>query len=156
MPVLSLQEIALENVNIKEACNTSDIVKSVLVRVLTRRLNNPVENTMGLFAELISGNERHICRIEEFDVWHGINIGPRKFRNKSKCKCECVGVGLVCECSCNAIFKMMVEYRETEVFRGYTFGQRKHKKARRFIAKKTRIHDILRYQFSDPHPFYRQ
>ena len=155
MPVLSLQEIALENLTVKDACGVNEITKSVLIRVLLKRLRNPEGNTMNLFVEMIMQNERHICRLRNFDVWHGINIGPRKFRKKITCKCECARLGHLCECNCNAIFKMMIEYREAEVFRGYTHGQRRHKKARRFIAKTTRIRDILRDQFRDPHPYYR-
>ena len=52
--------------------------------------------------------------------------------------------------------KKLFSYAEDDRDAPKQYGQRKHKKARRFIAKKTRIYDILRFQFSDPHPFYRQ
>ena len=154
MPVLSLQKIALEKLSIKDICSAPFHIRGVVTRVLVEYLDDV--NEMDVFRMVLMQHEKHICRMNTFSVWHGISIGPRKFRNKTKCKCNCQGSGKVCECDCGALFKMLIEYRESEVFRGYIPMQKKHKKARRFIPKRTNIKDVTRMQFHDPHPFQRR
>ena len=153
MPVLSLQKIALEKLNIKDICKLPGYKRGVITRVLLSYLDDI--NGMDFFRMAIANNEGHICRMRTFDVWHGSNIGPRRFRKRTLCKCRCSGTGNMCECDCGAVFKMMLEFRENEVFRGYAPMQRKHKKARRFIPKRTSVKDITHIQFHDPHPYQR-
>ena len=153
MPVLSLQKIALEKLFIKDILKMQAPEKGVATRILLEYLEG-IES-MNMFKRAVAQQEGHICRMRQFDVWHGMNVGPRKFRNKTVCKCICEGTGSLCSCDCGAIFKMMIEYRENEVFRGYKPMQRSHKKARRFIPKQTSIKDITSTQFQDPHPYQR-
>ena len=153
MPVLSLQKIALENLSIKDIIIMQAPERGVATWILIEYLEGL--ETMELFKRAVAQQEGHICRMRHFDVWHGINVGPRKFRNKTRCKCICDGEGSLCNCDCGAVFKMMIEFRENEVFRGYAPSQRGHKKARRFIPKRTNIKDITSKQFQGPHPFQR-
>ena len=153
MPVLNLQKIALNNLSVKEISSMHFSEKGVASRILVERVKE--SDSIEMFKREIESNGGHICKIKYFNVWHGSLIGPRKFRKKSLCRCVCDGLGKLCKCDCGAIFKMLLEFRESEVFRGYGPNQKKHKKARRFIAKKTLIKDLIKSQFQDPHPYQR-
>ena len=147
----------MSNLSVKDMSSMHFSEIGVASRILIEKVketDNESDSVM-LFKEEILNNGGHICRIKNFNVWHGGNIGPRKFRKKSLCKCVCDGLGKLCKCDCGAVFKMLLEFRESEVFRGYGPAQKKHKKARRFIAKRTLIKDLLKSQFQDPHPYQR-
>ena len=154
MPVLQLQKIVLENLSLKDISRMHNYEKGIVSRIFVEYLNN--SESVELFKNALAENGNHICRTKKFNVWHGMNIGPRKFRNKTLCKCVCEGTGNLCCCECDSVIKMLIEYRENEVFRGYTPMQKSHKKARRFIPKRTSIKDLFTNQFQDPHPYQRQ
>ena len=149
MPVLSLQNIVLENLSVKDISKMHISEKEVMSRIFVEYIRS--STTAEMFKTTLAQNGGHICRIREFNVWHGVNIGPRKFRSKTLCKCVCDGLGESCKCECGAVIKMLVEFRECEVFRGYAPMQKKHKKARRFIPKRTRIKELMLNQL----PFFK-
>ena len=153
MPVLSLQNIVLENLSVKDISKMHISEKEVMTRIFVEYVKG--STTAEMFKITLDQNDGHICKMQKFNVWHGSIIGPRKFRNKTLCKCICDGLGKLCKCECGAAIKMLMEFRESEVFRGYGPMQKKHKKARRFIPKRTRIKDLILNQFNDPHPFQR-
>ena len=153
MPVLSLQKIVIENLSAKDIGRMHFSEKGVMSRIFIECVKE--STTVEMFKEAVAQNNGHVCKMQKFDVWHGSLIGPRKFRNKTLCKCVCDGLGKLCKCECGAAIKMLVEFRENEVFRGYGPGQTKHKKARRFIPKRTRIKELISNQFHDPHPYQR-
>ena len=154
MPVLKLQKIVVENLSVKDVNKMYPAEKGVAFRIFMELANEA--DKIEMFKNELEKNEGHVCKMKNFNVWHGGNIGPRKFRKSSLCKCVCDGEGKLCKCECGAVFKMIMEYRESEVFRGYVPWQKKHKKARRFIPKSTPIKDLITLQFSDPHPYQRQ
>ena len=153
MPVLKLQKIALDNLSVKDISSMHFSEKGVAFRIFVERMKET--DNIEMFKRGLIKEGWHICKVKNFDVWHGVNIGPRKFRKKSLCNCVCDGLGKLCKCDCGAVFKMLMEFRESEVFRGYGPTQKKHKKARRFIAKRTLIKDLVKSQFQDPHPYQR-
>ena len=154
MPVFKLQEIVVDNLSVKDLGKMFPEEKSVASRIFIERIKEA--DKIEMFKAELDKNEGHVCKMKNFNVWHGSLIGPRKFRKSSQCKCACDGEGKLCCCECGVVFRMLMEYRESEVFRGYTPMQKKHKKARRFIPKRTPVKDLISFQFSDPHPYQKQ
>ena len=154
MPVLKLQEIVVGNLSVKDLSMMYPAEKNAAFRFFMGLVNKT--GKIEMFKIELDKNEGHVCKMKNFNVWHGSRIGPRKFRKSSLCKCSCDGTGTLCCCECGAVFKMLMEFRESEIFRGYSPMQKKHKKARRFISKRTLIKDLIAFQFSDPHPYQRQ
>ena len=153
MPVLSLQNIALGKLSLKDVNKLHFSEKGIVNRTFMKYLEEA--DSPSMLKDSIAENKGHICLTRQFNVWHGMSIGPRKFRHKTLCKCLCPGTGSICSCECDSAIKMLIEFRESEVFRGYIPNQKKHKKARRFISKRTTIKSLVENQFQDPHPFKR-
>ena len=109
----SLKNIALMQVNLYQIDRAEPFEKEVVGRELLKRIFE--ENNATLFQEAVTIANGHPCQMNEYRVWHG---GIRKFRKSAKCKCDCKMHGILCECSCGAIVRMLVEFREAEVFRG--------------------------------------
>ena len=162
MFVKKLQKLALEKISVRKATSVDEIKKEIITRVLLEMIRNS-DNLQCLKNNLEEANF-HVCALSKFDVWHGKVFGPRKFRRKSLCKCKCAREGPLCECSCGALWKMLMEYRETEFYRCFNTtafrrifdGKKmvivgKHKKSVRFIPKNTMIGELLSNQFMNPY-----
>ena len=148
MSVPSLQNLALCQINFKEAVQADAPKRGVLTRLF---LANIVGNErLFPFNETLEGSRGHICVIQNFDVWHGSSIGPRKFRKKTLCRCKCQRLGPQCVCDCGALIRMVKEFREAEPFHGYRPNQKKHKRCPRFISKKTTLGRLLEGRFPYP------
>ena len=150
MSIPSLGDLAFAQITFKQAVKADTTEKGVLTQICLKKLSE-IED-MRMFTESLQAVQGHPCILVNFSVWHGVSIGPRKFRKKNLCKCKCKRLGLLCECDCGCLFRMIMEYRESEVFRGYRPGQKKHKKSPRFISKKTMLGRLLEGQFEDTLP----
>lgn len=148
MSISSLQDLAFDQITVRVALRADTAKKGVLTRIcLTKIAEN---QKMEMFNQSLQAVQGHVCILINYSVWHGSSLGPRKFRGKSLCKSKCNRLGTLCECDCGCIFKKILEFKEAEVFRGYQCGQRKHKKAPRFISKNTKLGQLLDTQFQDP------
>lgn len=150
MSIQTLKDIALSQISVRQAMRADPQEKGVLA--IQFRAKVAATDGMAIFNESLDAVQGHVCMLRNYSVWHGSLLGPRKFRNKTLCKCQCLRLGNLCECDCIALIKMVMEYREAEIFRGYRPGQRKHKKCPRFISKKTTLGRLLEGQFQDTLP----
>ena len=158
MNVQKLQKLAVCKMSARQASKAEIPEKGVITRIILELIDD--SRDIQDLKESLGAVNNHVCEMKHFNVWHGRILGPRKFRNKTCCKCKCQRNGDLCECSCGAIWRILMEYRETEFFRQpdavkRTFNGKemvihgKHKKSMRFISKGTTIGDLLTKKFSD-------
>ena len=150
MTIPSLKELAFAQTSFKQAIQADATAKGVLTQICLKKIAE-IES-MECFNESLQEVQGHPCILVNFSVWHGSLLGPRKFRKKTLCQCKCKRLGVLCECDCGCVFRMIMEFREAEIFRGYRLGQTKHKKCPRFISKKTKLERLLEAQFEDTLP----
>ena len=149
MSIQSLEDLAFAQITFRQAVKADTEEKGVLTRICLKKLSE--NQNMSMFTQSLQEVQGHPCILINFSVWHGSSRGPRKFRKKTLCKCKCKRLGTLCECDCGSLFRMIMEYREAEIFRAfyYRLGQTKHKKCPRFISKKTLLGRLLEGQFED-------
>ena len=155
MPVRSLLDIVFSQISVRQALRADPAQKEVLTRICLAKIpDNENSTTMAMFNRSLQAVQGHVCILINYSVWHGGNLGQRKFRKKTLCRCKCKRLGILCECYCACLFKMIMEYREAEVFRGYRPNQRKHKKSPRFISKNTTLGRLIEGPFQDTLPSF--